>query len=129
MRVDRHAAAVIGHAQRAVGFEFHFNAIGKARDRFVHRVVEHFGEQVMQRALIDTADVHTWAFAHRFEAFENLDILCGVAIFRGRRWRIAFAEEAAFPEIIVVFGHRRFLLRLRHDGSLRRFALWQQWCG
>jgi hypothetical protein len=49
-----------------------------------------------------------------------------VAASRGGR-RFAPTEEVVVPEfVIAVFGHRRFLLRLRHDTSLRRFVRQQQ---
>ena len=127
MRIDGHAAPVVRYAQRAVGFEFHFYAIGKPGNRFVHGVVEHFGEEVVQRAFVDAADIHSRSFPNRFESFENLDVLGGIATSRGRR-RFAASKEVVVPEfLIAVFGHRRFLLRLRHGPLIGRFAPVQQW--
>ena len=50
-----------------------------AGDGLVHGVVEHFGEEVVQRALVGAADVHARPLAHRLEAFQYLDVLGGIA--------------------------------------------------
>ena len=106
MRVDRNAAAIVGHGQEAVGAEFDLDECGMARQRLVHGVVDDFGEQVMQRLLVGAADIHAGPAAHRLEAFEHLDIGRGVAglgagTARGdleRRTALRFrrAEQVAF---------------------------------
>jgi hypothetical protein len=68
-----------------VGVEAHRDDLGVAGDRLVHRVVEHLGEEVMQRPLVGAADVHARPLADRLEAFEDLDVLCGVAARRALR--------------------------------------------
>jgi hypothetical protein len=73
MRVDRDAAAVVAHADRAVGVELDLDAVGVARDRLVHRVVEHLGHEVVQRPLVGAADVHARPLADRLQPFEHLD--------------------------------------------------------
>jgi len=45
-----------------------------AADRLVHRVVDDFGEEVMQGIGVRAADEHTRTAAHRLESVENFDI-------------------------------------------------------
>ncbi len=91
MRIDWHAAAIVGDAQCAVGFQFDFDTIGEAGYRFVHGIIEHFGEEVMQRPLVDAANVHSRPFPHRFKPLQDLNVLGGIGPSR-RRWRLAAAE-------------------------------------
>ncbi len=79
MRIDRNAAAVVGDGQKAVGAEFDFDEGRMSRQRLVHRVVDHFGEQMVQRLFVGAADIHAGPAAHRLEAFEHLDIGRGIA--------------------------------------------------
>ena len=73
VRVDRNAAAVIGDGDIALVVEAHLDAVGVAGHRLVHGVVEHFGEEVVQGALVGAADIHARTFAHRLQPFEHLD--------------------------------------------------------
>jgi hypothetical protein len=43
------------------------------------RIVDHFGEQVMQRLFVGAADIHARAAAHRLEPFQDLDVLGRIA--------------------------------------------------
>ena len=79
MEIDGHAAAVVGDGDEAVGLHLDFDPVGMAGERLVHGVVDHLGEQVMQRLLVGAADIHAGPPAHRFESFQHLDVLCGVA--------------------------------------------------
>ena len=47
--------------------------------RLVHGVVDHLGEQVMQRLLVGAADIHAGPAAHRLQAFQHLDVGGGIA--------------------------------------------------
>ena len=85
MRIDRNAAAVVDDGEESVGAQFDFDERGVPRQCLVHGVVDDFGEQMMQRLLVGAADVHAGAAAHRFEAFEDLDV--GARCSRPRRWR------------------------------------------
>ena len=86
MRIDRDAAPVVGHADEPVGFELDLDPVGMAGDRLVHRVVDHFGEDVMQRLLVGAADIHAGPAAHRLEPLQHLDVARRiVAAARGRR--------------------------------------------
>ena len=51
-----------------------------ARDRLVHGVVEHLGEEVMHGLLVGAADIHAGAPAHRLEPLQHLDVGGGVGI-------------------------------------------------
>ena len=87
MRVDRHAAAVVGDGQAVAGLQRDLDPGGMAGDRLVHRIVEHFGGEVVQRALVGAADVHAGAAADGLEPFQHLDRGGIVAVGRGRGGR------------------------------------------
>ena len=55
-----------------------YDVLREARERLVDRVVDDFVNEVMQAADAGVADVHAGAFADRFEAFEDLDLVRGV---------------------------------------------------
>ena len=73
VRVDGDAAAVVADGDGVVGVKFDLDAVGVARDGLVHRVVEDFGDQVVERAFVGAADVHAGALADGLQAFEHLD--------------------------------------------------------
>jgi hypothetical protein len=75
----RDAAAIVAHGEGIIGVQFDFDARGVPGDGFVHRVVEDFGDEVMQRAFIGAADIHAGAFAHRLQPFEDFDAV-GVVV-------------------------------------------------
>ena len=92
MRIDRHAAAVVGDGDKAVGLHLDLDPVGMAGQRLVHGIVDHLGEQVVQRLLVGAADIHAGAAAHRLEPLQHLDMLGGVAGLGGgapRRRRVA----------------------------------------
>ena len=82
MRIDRDAAAVVGDGEETVGLQLHFDPGGMAGHRLVHGVVDHLGEQVMQRLLVGAAHVHAGVAPHRLQALQHLDVGCGVAVRR-----------------------------------------------
>ena len=73
VRVDGNAAAVVGHGQPVARLQQHLDPRGVAGDGLVHGIVEHLGEQVMQRRFVGAADVHARPPAHRLQTLENLD--------------------------------------------------------
>jgi hypothetical protein len=79
MGIDRYTPPIVAHCENIVRFQFHFDSRGVACHGFVHRVVEYLGRQMVECALVRPADIHAGAAANCFEAFQNLDILCGVA--------------------------------------------------
>ena len=97
MRIDRDAAAVVGDGDEAVGLHLDFDEGGVAVQRLVHGIVDHLGEQVMQRLLVGAADIHAGTPAHRLEPLQHLDVLGGVAglAARSRGWLRAALAGAA----------------------------------
>jgi hypothetical protein len=81
MRIDGNSAAVVRDADEAVGLHLDFDPVGMAGKRFVHRVVDDFGKQVMQGLLVGAADVHARPASDRLEPFQHLDVLGGIAGF------------------------------------------------
>lgn len=73
MRVHGHTAAIVGDGQQIAGLERHLNTIGMACNGFVHRVVEHFGGEVVQRPLVGAADVHARPAPDRLQALQDLN--------------------------------------------------------
>ena len=131
MRVDRDAAAVVGDGDEAVGLHLDFDPVGVPGQRLVHRIVDHFGEQMMQRLFVGAADIHAGAAAHRLQALQHLDVLGGVAALggggfaRGRLRRLArsgfaracFRRPFGGVEQVALNG-RLFLGRgFGHEGS------------
>src|SRR5262249_30741498 len=79
MRVDRDAAAIVVHDDAAIGMELELDAAGMAGHGFVHRIVEDFGDEVVEGALVGAADIHAGAAADRLQPFEDFDILRRIA--------------------------------------------------
>ena len=73
MRVDRHAAAVVDDRQPVARLQRDLDPRRMARDRLVHRIVEHFGGEVVQRALVGAADIHARAAPDGLEPLQHLD--------------------------------------------------------
>ena len=74
MRIDRDAAAIVGDRDEAVRLHLDFDPAGVAGQRLVHGIVDHLGEQVMQRLLVGAADIHAGTLAHRLQPFQHLDV-------------------------------------------------------
>ena len=96
VRVDRHAAAVVDDAQVAALLERDLDESRVARDRFVHRIVDHFGKEMMQRVGIGAPHIHARAPANGLEPLEHLDRGGGVAGFVRRA--VAGAPGLAFRQ-------------------------------
>ena len=84
MVVDRNAAAVVGDAAKAVLLERYVDEAGVARHGFVHGIVDHLGEKVMQTGLVCASDIHAGPPPHRFQPFEHFDRRRRIAAFVGR---------------------------------------------
>ena len=135
MRIDRNATAVVGDTEKAVGLEGDVDERRVTRDRLIHRIVEDFGEEVMQRRLVGTADIHAGAPADRLEPFENLDRGGGITGF-SRRAAAAraigssgylFARRIA--EKVAVIGHSKLafsILIRRPQFSLRAYPAYRE---
>ncbi len=96
MLVDRDAAPVVGDGEAVPLVERHLDAVGVPGDGFVHRIVEHFGGEVVECALVGPADVHARTAAHRFEPFEHLD--------RGTIVAFAIAGRQGVEQVVSGFG-------------------------
>ena len=81
VHVHRDAAAVVAHGQHVVVIQLDLDAAGVAGNGFVHRVIEDFGGEMMQRRNIGAADIHAGPPPHRLQAFEDLDILGCIALY------------------------------------------------
>src|SRR5262249_46328887 len=79
--VDRDAAAVVAHGDRAVMVEHHVDLAAVAGERLVDRVVDDLVDHVVQaRAVVGVADVHAGPFAHGVEPAQDLDRVGGVGL-------------------------------------------------
>ncbi len=106
MLVHRDAATVVGDGEPVTLIERDFYPVGMARHRLVHRVIEHFCGEVVQRAFVDPADIHTRTAAHRLEPFEHFD--CGTIV------TLAAACGQFIEQII---GHARSYRSARVSGA------------
>lgn len=73
VRIDRHAAPVVDHAQITALLERDLDESGVAGDGFVHRIVDHFREEVVEGIGIGPAHIHPGASAHWLQALEHFD--------------------------------------------------------
>ena len=76
--VHGNAAAVVADLDRPVATEDDLDTVADAGQRFVDCVVDDLPEAVHQPALVGGTDIHPWAFADRFQAFEHLKVAGGV---------------------------------------------------
>ena len=126
MRVDRDAAAIVGDGEVAVLVELDLDEGRVARHRLVHGIVDHLGEEVVQRLLVGAADIHAGPAAHRLQPLQHLDrggVVAGLrqrseerlrrpggALRRRRRSRglagarLAGAEQVAFAHRALARG-------------------------
>ena len=79
VEVHRDAAAVVRDRDGVVGVDDDLDVVGLARERLVDRVVHDLVDEVVKAALARRADVHARTLADRLEAFEDGDVLGGVA--------------------------------------------------
>src|SRR5271163_4632258 len=70
VNVHRDAAAVIPNGDGAVHMDRQVDASAMAGQVFVHRIVEHFSDAMMQGALIRAANVHAGLFANRLQPLQ-----------------------------------------------------------
>jgi len=73
VNADGDAPAVVLDPHAAVGLQHDDDAVGVARHRLVHRVVDDLRHQMVQAALTGRPDVHARALTNRLETFEYLD--------------------------------------------------------
>ena len=109
MLVDRDAAAIVGDGEAVARTQRHLDAAGVPGDRLVHRIVEHLGGEVVQRALVGAADIHARPAADGFEPLQHLD----------RGGVVAFGRHGAGRSEEIV-GHRGASLAGRRGQSKAR---------
>jgi hypothetical protein len=73
MHVHGNAAAVVHDGDGIVGVHGDVDFVGEAGHGFVHGVVHHFPDEVVQTHFTGGTDVHGRTQAHGFESAENLD--------------------------------------------------------
>ncbi len=114
VRVDRHAAAVVGNGDEAVGTDLDLDPRRVSCDGLVHRVVDDLGEQVMEPFLVGAADVHARPPTDRFQPLQHLDVgggiglLCADGAFQ-RRLPAAFGgagDRLRLPDLLVNGGEQ-----------------------
>jgi len=52
--------------------------VAVAGEEFIHRIVQHLADAVVERALVGAADIHARFFAHGVETFEGTQVVGGV---------------------------------------------------
>jgi hypothetical protein len=72
--IDGDAAAVVADRAGTVGVEGDVDGFAESGEVFVDGVVEDFEDAVVEASFVGVADVHAWAFADGFEAFEFIDL-------------------------------------------------------
>src|SRR5260370_4919546 len=82
MHIDRDSAAVVLDRNSIVAQNYNVDLGAESRERFVNRVVDDLGYEMVQSTLGGIADVHPGTFANCFESFENLDGLGAIAVRR-----------------------------------------------
>jgi hypothetical protein len=117
VRIDGNSAAIVGHAHETVRLHLDLDKAGMPGQRLVHRIVDHLGEEVVQRLFVGAADIHAWAPAHRLEAFEHLDVARGVT-------SLGPAREPAGARCLAGESPRRHLGQIREQvlGRISRGA-------
>src|SRR5260370_16937849 len=68
-------ASVVFYSDGTISVDRNLDRVGIARHDFVNAIIDDFLNQVMQAALVVTADIHTSAHASRLKAFQNPDVL------------------------------------------------------
>ena len=112
--IDRNAAPVVAHRQIALGVQVYGDQFGVAGHGLVHRIIEDFGEQMVQSAFVGAADIHAGAFADGFQPLQHFDRRSGIA-GGGRRSRRGLNSGRRRRG-----DHRGRSLRLHRRSGLRR---------
>ncbi len=82
MHACRNTTAIILHADGIVFQNLDIYAIAVAGHGFIDTVVYHLIHQVMQAALANVSNIHGRALADGLQAFQHLDTVCGILLFR-----------------------------------------------
>src|SRR5262249_11988129 len=71
--IDRNAAAIVHNSDRVINVNGYINVSGKACERFVHGVIHHFVNQMVESHFSVRPDVHCRAKANCFHTPENFN--------------------------------------------------------
>ncbi len=82
--VDRDAAALVEDLDGAVGVQDHLDAVPRAGQGLVDRVVDDLPEAVHEALAVARADIHAGALADRLEPLQDLQVAGGVVPVRAR---------------------------------------------
>ena len=74
MRINRNAAAVVGHRNRAIDVNRHLDPLAVAGEMLVDRIVQHLENAVVQAAFIGVADVHARTLSNSFQTLQFVDL-------------------------------------------------------
>ena len=73
MRIDRYAATIIANRQKAIRFQLNRDHGRVAGHRFVHRIIDDFGKEVVKRLFIRTTNIHARATTNGLKPLKHLD--------------------------------------------------------
>ncbi len=68
--VHRNAAPVVADGDRAIHMDRHLDVVAVPREMFVHGIVQHFLDAMMQRAFVRAADIHAGLFADGLQSLQ-----------------------------------------------------------
>ena len=80
MDTDRHAASVVTHTDDIIFLDDDIDLIGIAGKRFVDAVVHDFPDEVVKAARAGRSDIHSRAFPHCFQSFQDLNVVRGIGM-------------------------------------------------
>ncbi len=80
MHIHRNSAAIILDGDAVVAMNNNINLGAEAGQRFVNRVVDDLGDQVVQSTFGSVADIHAGPFTNRFEPLQNFDRIGAVTV-------------------------------------------------
>ena len=75
VHVHGNAAAIVGDGNRVIAVDDHGHEVAVTRQGFVHRVVNHLPNQMVQSHGPGRANVHRRPLPHRFQTAQNLDAI------------------------------------------------------
>ncbi len=111
--VDRDAAAIVAHADRAVAIQLDLDLVAPAGQAFVDGVVDHLIDHVMQaRPVIGVADIHAGTLAHGVQPAQHLDAVSAIIRRRG----LAAGIEIILGRDLIAHGLNPLLPRFRAAG-------------
>ena len=117
VHVHGNAAAVVNYGDAVVFVHGNVDLVAESGHGFVHGIVRHFPDQMMQAHFAGGTDVHRGAFADGFDAAKNFNgsrVVLVAASFSGRS--IFFSHGSCFSSDCVRMQFANYVLRLREGG-------------